>query len=139
MSTSENPIFEYSLIIRENHLDTFGHVNNAVYLVLFEEARWELVTQRDYGIAKIRETGLGPTLLDVHVSFKKEIRLREKIVIKTQLGSYSGKIADVLQWIENADGVRCCEATFKIGLFDVRARKLVLPTPEWLKALGATS
>lgn len=143
MSTTDaqqpNPIFDYALTIRENHLDTFGHVNNAVYLQIFEEARWELVTKHGYGMDKIRETGLGPTLLDVHVSFKKEIRLREKIVIKTQLDSYTGKIADVLQWIENSEGVRCAEATFKIGLFDTRARKLVLPTPEWLNALGVAS
>ncbi len=25
-----------------------------------------------------------------------------------------------------------------VGLFDVEARKLVLPTPEWLKAVGLT-
>jgi acyl-CoA thioester hydrolase len=30
----------------------------------------------------------------------------------------------------------CCEATFVVGLFDLQARKLVLPTPAWLHALG---
>ena len=33
-------MFSYKVKIRESHLDTLGHVNNAVYLVLFEEARW---------------------------------------------------------------------------------------------------
>jgi acyl-CoA thioester hydrolase len=30
----------------------------------------------------------------------------------------------------------CCDATFVVGLFDLQARKLVLPTPEWLRAVG---
>jgi thioesterase-3 len=131
-----NTIAEYAVLIREHHLDTFGHVNNAVYLELFEEARWEVISSRGYGIETIKTTGLGPTLLDVHLKFMKELRLREQIVIKTQLVSYEGKVALLGQWIENAAGVRCCEAEFKIGLFDTRQRKLVLPTPEWLKALG---
>jgi thioesterase-3 len=131
-----NTIAEYAVLIREHHLDTFGHVNNAVYLELFEEARWEVISSRGYGIETIKTTGLGPTLLDVHLKFMKELRLREQIVIKTQLVSYEGKVALLGQWIENAAGVRCCEAEFKIGLFDTHQRKLVLPTPEWLKALG---
>jgi len=32
-----NPIYEYQKEILEQHLDTFGHVNNAVYLSLYEE------------------------------------------------------------------------------------------------------
>lgn len=34
------PIHEYPVVIREHHLDTFGHVNNAAYLDILEEARW---------------------------------------------------------------------------------------------------
>jgi acyl-CoA thioester hydrolase len=30
----------------------------------------------------------------------------------------------------------CCTAEFTIGFFDLKARKLILPTPEWLKAIG---
>ena len=34
-------VFTYPLLIKETYLDTFGHVNNATYLTLFEEARWD--------------------------------------------------------------------------------------------------
>jgi acyl-CoA thioester hydrolase len=129
-------IFEYPITILENRLDTFGHVNNAEYLRIFEEARWELINAQDYGIKKIRETGLGPTILEIKLRFLKEIRLREKVVIKTQLLSYEGKVSILKQWIENSKGETACESEFKIGLFDVKLRKLVEPTAEWLKALG---
>lgn len=136
---STQPIFEYPLVIRETHLDTFGHVNNAVYLEILEEARWELITGNGYGIQKIKETGLGPTIVEIHLRFMRELLLRAHVVVKTQLESYEGKIAVLRQWIEDGSGQRCCEAEFKIGLFDVRMRKLVLPNREWLKALGVAS
>ena len=130
-------VHQYPTVIREHHLDTFGHVNNSVYLELLEEARWEIITQRGYGIDKIRETGQGPTILEIHLLFTQEVRLRESIVIHTQLVSYEKKVAQLNQWITNEEEKVCCEAAFKMGLFDVKERKLVLPTVEWLNAWGA--
>lgn len=129
-------IFEYPLLIIERHLDTFGHVNNATYLQILEEARWELITARGYGLQKIRDSGLGPTILDCNIRFMKELRLRQNIIIKTQTLSAEGKIGKLSQWIYNDQNDLCCEATFTIGLFDVKGRKLVPPTPEWLHAIG---
>ena len=89
---SHHTIFEYPLTILETHLDTFGHVNNAVYLQIFEEARWELITQNGYGLDKIKETGLGPTILEIKIRYSRELKPRTKIIIKTQLASYNGRI-----------------------------------------------
>ncbi len=130
------PIFEYDLTILEHHLDTFGHVNNATYLQILEEARWDIITGRGYGLQKIMRSGLGPVILDVYLKFLKELRLRQRIKIKSQSEPYSGKTGIIRQWIENESGQRCCEAEFTFGLFDTHARKLVNPTPEWLYAVG---
>jgi len=127
--------FNYSLTIKEQHLDTFGHVNNATYLTLLEEARWELITQNGYGLSYIRETGLGPTILEINIKFMKELRLRQEIVIESKMLSYEGKIGKIVQTMLRNSEV-CCVAEFTIGLFSVKERKLVLPTPEWLKAIG---
>ncbi len=135
MNTDNAAIFNYPLTIREHHLDTFGHVNNATYLTLFEEARWELITQNGYGLPYIRETGLGPTILEINIKFMKELRLREEIRIESKMLSYDGKIGKLIQtMIRNNEA--CCIAEFTISLFSVKERKLVLPTPEWLKAIG---
>jgi YbgC/YbaW family acyl-CoA thioester hydrolase len=129
-------IATYALKIREHHLDTFGHVNNAVYLELFEEARWEIVAPRGYDMKKIKESGQGPVILDIHIVFMRELRLRSDIKIHTQLESYEGKIGILKQWIVDESGQSCCEAKFKVGLFDLKTRKLIPPTKEWLAALG---
>lgn len=132
----QNKVYRYSLHIKESYLDTFGHVNNAVYLILFEEARWDVITQNGYGLKKIQESGLGPTILELKVSFLKELRLRDEITIETQLISYKRKIGILSQKIMR--GEECCSrAEFIIGLFDLAHRKLILPTDDWLRALGA--
>jgi acyl-CoA thioester hydrolase len=127
---------EYQLLILEHHLDTFGHVNNAVYLQLFEQARWDLITRNGYGLADVHRLQIGPTILDVQVRFARELRNRQPIVIKTWLESYSGKVGKLVQQMSDEAGKLCCEATFTMALFDLAARKLILPTPKWLKALG---
>jgi thioesterase III len=128
-------IFKQELTIKEIYLDTFGHVNNATYLTLLEDARWDLITSNGYGIDKIRSSQLGPTILEIHLKFLKELRVRERVVIQTQMTSYEKKIGKLLQKIIRNDEV-CCEAEFIIGLFDTKARRLVLPTKDWLHAVG---
>lgn len=130
--------FKYPLKIIERHLDTFGHMNNASYLEVLEEARWDFINQRGYGMAKIRESALGPTILECNIKFMKELRLHQNVVIETQVMSYAGKIAMLKQVICNDNNEPCAEAVFTIALFDLKARKLVLPTPEWLYAIGVS-
>lgn len=126
----------YQLLIREFHLDTFGHVNNATYLQIYEEARWELISGRGYDLNKIKITGLGPVILDVHLKFIKEIGLREMITVTTELVDYAGKVGHLKQQMIKADGSIASEAIFKFALFDTKLRKIVAPTSDWQMALG---
>ena len=134
-----NRLHEYPLLILERHLDTFGHVNNATYLELFEEARWDWIHQNGYGLDQVRSSGLGPTILEVHLRFKRELRNRERIIIQSVVDSYEGKIGKMTQSMVNASGDLFCEAKMVFGLFDLTARRLVLPTPEWLAGVGVSA
>lgn len=127
---------EYASQITERRLDSFGHVNNAAYLDLLEEARWDWLTGNGYGLREIRERGLGPVILEVKLRFKRELVNRERIVIRSRTVEYRGKLGRLEQVMLGADGKISCSAEFVIGLFDLNARKLVKPTPEWLRAIG---
>lgn len=133
---SQPLIFEYPLIVRESHLDTFGHVNNAKYLEIFEEARWEAITGHGYGMSDIQKSKQGPVILELNLKFLKELRLRKKVVIYTQVLKYEEKIGTMKQWIENDKKEICAEMTMIFGLFDLAERRLILPTPAWLKSIG---
>src|SRR4051812_43474242 len=89
--------YHYPFTVLETHLDAFAHMNNATYLVLFEEARWDMLNQRNYGVQRIFETQISPIILELNIRYKRELRLRQKIVIETQILSYTGKIGKLLQ------------------------------------------
>ena len=133
-----NPIFEYEKEILEQHLDTFGHVNNAVYLSLYEEARWDFITKNGLGLKQILESKVGPVLLDLSLTFKSELGNREKIKIISQARSeLRNKYVMVLdQKIIKENGKVASTITISVGLMDLNLRKLVSPTKEWLEALG---
>ena len=131
-----NPQFKYEVIIRETYLDTYGHMNNAAYLELFEEARWEFITRNGYGMKKVQELQQGPVVLELTMKFKREIALREKITITLQLLDYKGKISHFRQEMIKEDGTVATELELTFGLFDLKARRLIEPTPEWKKAIG---
>ena len=126
----------YDVIIRESHLDSFNHVNNAAYMVLFEEARWEWITQNGYDLRFIQQTKQGPVVLECTVKFKKELTLREKIRITTEMTDYRGKIGHCAQKMLKEDGSVAAEAVFVVGLFDLQTRRLLEPTDAWKKAIG---
>jgi acyl-CoA thioester hydrolase len=131
-----NKTFEYKLMIKESHLDSFGHVNNARYFDLYEEARWDFITRFGYGLKEVISKQMGPVILDVNCRFKRELKNRETITITSKTVDSSGKIMKIYQEMIKEDGTIASDATFTIGFMDLKARKLINPPSEWLAAIG---
>jgi YbgC/YbaW family acyl-CoA thioester hydrolase len=131
--------FTYPVTILETHLDIFGHVNNAVYLELYEEARWDFITKNGYGIKEIQERQEGPIILEVQCRFLKELKARDKITIETQVTELKRAASVLSQKMINEKGEVCSEAQFKFGLFDMKRRRLIAPSDLWLHAIGVTT
>jgi acyl-CoA thioester hydrolase len=133
-----NPIHEYTLKILEQHLDTFGHVNNATYLALYEEARWDLLNKNNSGIEEILKHKIGPVLLDLHLTFKAELKNREEIKIisqaRTKMKNQYVMVLD--QKMLKSSGKTASILELSVGLMNLETRKLIIPTAEWKKALG---
>jgi acyl-CoA thioester hydrolase len=133
----ENTVFEYEVLIREVHLDSFGHVNNAAYVMLYEEARWDFITKNGFGLDYILKNQIGPVILDLSVRFKRELKNRELIKITSKtIEIVSPKIMILEQAMINAEGKVASEAKFTVGFFDLKNRKLIEANSEWLKAVG---
>ena len=124
--------FSYSTQILEHHLDSFGHVNNAVYMQLFEQARWELITARHFGVKDILEKQQGPVILEANIKYRKELRNREQITIVSDIFQTKNPlIFGIHQELLKEDGKVSAIADFTGGLMDLQLRKLIKPTPEW--------
>jgi YbgC/YbaW family acyl-CoA thioester hydrolase len=134
---NENIQFEYEVLIREFHLDSFGHVNNAAYVQLYEEARWDFITKNGFGLDYVQAHQIGPVILDLKVRFKRELKNREKIkILSRAIEIVSPKIMVLEQSMINEDGKVASDATFTVGFFDMKERKLISANSDWLKACG---
>ncbi len=138
---------EFTLVIHEGHLDTFGHVNNAKYLELFEQARWDWITTGGYGLSKIQETQKGPVILECSLQFRREVTNRQTVSIRSWIDKVGPKVSMVRQELSlhaspaegdapNRARDLCCAASFKMAFFDLSARRIIEPTADWLQALG---
>ena len=90
---------DYELLIQEQHLDTFGHVNNAAYLQILEQARWDLVTRNGYGLDEVHRRKIGPVVLEIRLRFRRELRNRQRVTIRSWVESYAGKTGKFEQHI----------------------------------------
>jgi acyl-CoA thioester hydrolase len=131
-----SPLSTYDVSILESHLDSFGHVNNAVYLVLFEEARWDFITRNGYGMKQVQEFQKGPIVLELSMKFRRELTLKEKIGITFEFVDSRRKISRYHQQMIKGDSTVAAELDVTIGFFDLQTRHLIDPTPEWKKAVG---
>lgn len=136
----EFPVYKYQTLIRERHLDSFGHVNNATYLEIAEEARWEMLSSAGYDFDYVHTARKGPTILDIRIEFKRELKLRQLLTVESYLVEYKRKIGTMRQDFYVSDKslssrTLATTITITLGLFDMENRRLILPTPEWAEAL----
>lgn len=123
--------YDFEIVIQETDLDLFGHVNNAAYLRLFENARWDMLSNLGIRVSEIQETGIGPVILEVQVKFLRELKARQKIRIQTEVEPFAGKVNHIKQAMIDEQGQICCQADFVVAVFDLKARKIVVPPPLW--------
>lgn len=128
--------FKYPKTILEHHLDTFGHVNNAVYLELYEEARWEFITQNGFGLDRIQKEQIGPVVLEAHVAFRQELGNREQVTITSSFQQMkNSKVMILEQQILRDDDSLASSAEIHVGILDMQKRRLISPSDEWMKAI----
>ena len=63
--------FMVPLKVRNYHCDSYGHVNNAQYLTLLEEARTEFMDELGCPLEGYIKQGLYITVTEVHIKYRK--------------------------------------------------------------------
>ncbi len=77
-------MFQCFIEVRGYELDSFNHVNNAIYLNYFEHARWEII--REKGIIDFfRKSGNFLVVVETTIKYISEIKLFDKLVINTSI------------------------------------------------------
>lgn len=68
---------------RGYELDSYGHINNAVYLNYFEHARWEFF--RALGLLDpLEKLGVIAVVTDIHIRYQREVKIFDEVKIESQ-------------------------------------------------------
>jgi acyl-CoA thioester hydrolase len=128
--------FSYEFTVTEDLLDGYGHVNNARYLQLYEDARWDVLGKSEIDKDVVEKTGKGPVILEVTVRFSNELKPGQTVIIETTSRRKGSKIFYFDQLMKDFEGRIFSKATFTAALFDLRRRKMIIPDEQWVKAFG---
>jgi acyl-CoA thioester hydrolase len=77
-------MYNYNLNVRGYELDSFGHVNNSVYLNYFEQARWEIFHELDL-IEYFSMNNLLLVVTEIQIRYSREVKLFDEMEIRTRI------------------------------------------------------
>ena len=123
-------MYETQFKIRSTQVDSFGHLNNAAYLEIYEWARWEWSSDFGMELEELaREQRIGPAVLHVDLSFFKELVMHEHITVRTWIDGQEGLRGFVCQEMIKADGTVASHLRMTFVMFHLDKRRVV-PIPE---------
>lgn len=119
-------MYRCTLEVRGYELDSFNHVNNAVYLNYFEHARWQMI--RETGLINyFEETGNFLVVVDIHIKYLREIRLFDKLVIETSVSRDDPYLTFHQEMYKAERSIKVSKAEVKTLLLDRERTPIDLP------------
>lgn len=85
---SRTPVAETPIIVRSSELDSFGHVNHAVFLNYFEHARFEALEAAGFSWSVLEERGWGIYVVRIEVDYLAEARRGDRLLVRTWAESF---------------------------------------------------
>ncbi|MBR4628268.1 MAG: acyl-CoA thioesterase [Ruminococcus sp.] len=117
----------YSLTVRGYELDSFGHVNNSVYLQYAETALWNFFKVNGL-LDIIVDEGLFPVVLESTQRYIHELRLMDDVRIDTEMSCTGGILSYKHNIINKNTGLVACRVTGKLAY--VNKDRMICDIPE---------
>lgn len=93
--------------------DVYGHLNNANYLHLLEEARSDALEKVGFPVRKFREMGIHIYLTQASIKFKRGVELEDTVTIESKYEKFNRLMSTWDQVIYNSRGEVCAVAEIK--------------------------
>lgn len=117
--------------IRGYHEDRFGHINNARYLEILEEARWELLETRGLGPAFFRRQGVFPVVVRLEIAYRRPASAGDILEVTAEVAELGRRrIVIAQQARDEASGKVCVTATVTVVFLDETSGRPAPLTPE---------
>jgi len=115
-----------TLEVRGYELDSFNHVNNAVYLNYFEHARWQIV--KETGILSFfHTTGNFLVVIETNVKYLREVKLFDALDIKTTVRREDPYIVFYQEMVQSGSNLSVSKATIKTLILDESRKPIDIP------------
>ena len=82
-------IFEYRRRIFGYECDIYGHLNNAAYQHIFEEARAAALEQMELSLKTLADKGIQIFLRRIEIDYIKGVPFGSEVIIKTEIIDFS--------------------------------------------------
>jgi YbgC/YbaW family acyl-CoA thioester hydrolase len=119
-------MFDFKLSVRGYELDSYGHVNNAVYLNYFEQARWEMFRQFDL-LDYFRKNHLFLVVTEMQVRYSCEARLFDELLIRTKVNHEAPYLVFSHKMYLGESKVKVCSAYVKTLMTDNERHAIDIP------------
>jgi len=119
-------MFEYQITVRGYELDSYGHVNHAVYLNYMEQARWEIIREAGLLDQLIREEKK-LVVIKAEVRYINEIKLFDKVIIHTKVKKEAPYLVFYQKLFNQNGNTRVARAVIKAILLDEQKKPLDIP------------
>ncbi len=120
-------MFKYLITVRGYEIDSFGHVNNAIYLNYMEQARWEILREMKL-LNFFKEKELFLAVIDTYIKYSREVKIFDNLQIETTIESQAPYLVFNHKIINTKTNLKIAKARVKTLLVDYE--RIVHDIPE---------
>lgn len=120
-------IIKTELVVRSYELDSYNHVNNAIYQNYLEHGRMDFLNKIGFKYSDFFNAGYLTIITHADISYKSPAFLNEVLTIETEsikLGRVQGQFR---QTIKKQDGTICIEALMDWACITKQGRPTRIP------------
>lgn len=125
--------YTYTTEVRGYELDSFGHVNNAVYLNYNEQARWNILKESGF-LNDFLQSGLFLVVVETNIRYMRELKMFDKVEVITSLKQESPYLIFYQEIFNRTTNVKAAKSKTKTLLINNERVTQDLP-PELLSII----
>ncbi len=118
--------YYYHLEARGYELDSYQHVNNAVYLNYMEQARWDILRKHDI-LSRLQSEGLKIVVAEVNTRYGRQIALFDAIRVETTLEKSAPFLLFKNKFFKNKTNQQVARAVAKTVFLDAEDQSCDIP------------
>lgn len=128
------PVAETVIVVRTSELDSFGHVNHAVYLNYFEHARFEALARAGFSWGVLAERGWAIFVVRIEVDYLAEATREDELLIRTWAAAFRRTSMVLAQEMVRADDPTKAVARARVTAVWIGPGRKPMRVPEDVRA-----